>query len=408
MHREKLWTKDFIIVSIINFLLVLVFFLLMVTIAGFAVEQFNASTSVAGLVSSIFIIGALIGRIVTGRIIQVKGSKKILVIGLISVILTTTLYFAAFNLTALIIIRLLHGMSIGIASTATGTIIAQIVPDSRKGEGIGYFSMSAILATSVGPLVGILLNHVSGFNLIFSFNLIMGIITLLISLFVSASKIQSVPNRNLIKPEKGFRLSNYLEFKAIPISFVALIVGFGYSGILSFITFYGEEIHLEEAASYYFLTYSIIVLMSRPFSGRLMDLKGANIIIYPGLLIFSVGMYLLSQAHHGITLLLASALIGLGFGNFQSVAQAISIKVTESHRLGLATSTYYVFYDVGLGVGPYFLGFLIPVMGFRNLYLMMVFVILSAIVLYYFLHGRKDKELIQDKRKSRSFNEMTT
>jgi MFS family permease len=81
--------------------------------------------------------------------------------------------------------------------------------------------------------------------------------------------------------------------------------------------------------------------------------------------------------------------MGLGYGNFLSCAQAISIKAIPHHRLGLATSTYFIFWELGFGVGPYLLGFLVPFTGYRGLYLMMVVMIIASIVLYYFLHGRK-------------------
>jgi MFS family permease len=100
-------------------------------------------------------------------------------------------------------------------------------------------------------------------------------------------------------------------------------------------------------------------------------------------------MLLFSQANHGITLLLAGAMIGLGYGNFISCAQAISIKEVPPHRLGLATSTFFIFVDLGFGIGPYLLGSLVPFTGYRGLYLTMVVVILASIVLYYFLHRRK-------------------
>ena len=107
------------------------------------------------------------------------------------------------------------------------------------------------------------------------------------------------------------------------------------------------------------------------------------------LLIFAIGMLLFSQANHGITLLLAGAIIGLGYGNFLSCGQAISIKGAPPDRLGLATATYYIFLDLGFGIGPYLFGSLVPFTGYRGLYLMMVAVILATIILYYFLYRRK-------------------
>lgn len=392
MSKEKLWTKNFTIVSLINFLVVMVYFLLMVTIAGYAVEQFHASTSVAGLVSSIFIIGSLIGRLVTGRMIEGAGSKKTLLIGLILFILSTVLYFVTTNLPLLLMNRLFHGVAVGVASTATGTIIAQIVPKARRGEGIGFFSLSAVLATAIGPFVGMLFIRYADFQIIFLFNLLLAAICLVISFAVKPPKLSS-PKTVSTQAEKGFKLSNYLEYKAVPISFVALVVGFGYSGVLSFLSFYAEEINLVDAAGFFFLVYSIMLLLSRPFSGRLMDAKGANIVIYPSLIVFAIGMVLFSQAYFGVILLVAAAFIGLGYGNFVSVAQTIAIQVSPTHRFGLATSTFYILYDLGLGAGPYLLGFIVPITGYRGLFLYMAGVVVIALVLYYFLHGRSEKGL---------------
>ncbi|MDR7079414.1 MFS family permease [Neobacillus niacini] len=392
MSKEKLWTKNFTIVSLINFLVVMVYFLLMVTIAGYAVEQFHASTSVAGLVSSIFIIGSLIGRLVTGRMIEGAGSKKTLLIGLILFILSTVLYFVTTNLPLLLMNRLFHGVAVGVASTATGTIIAQIVPKARRGEGIGFFSLSAVLATAIGPFVGMLFIRYADFQIIFLFNLLLAAICLVISFAVKPPKLSS-PKTVSTQAEKGFKLSNYLEYKAVPISFVALVVGFGYSGVLSFLSFYAEEINLVDAAGFFFLVYSIMLLLSRPFSGRLMDAKGANIVIYPSLIVFAIGMVLFSQAYFGVILLVAAAFIGLGYGNFVSVAQTIAIQVSPTHRFGLATSTFYILYDLGLGAGPYLLGFIVPITGYRGLFLYMAGVVVIALVLYYFLHGRTEKGL---------------
>jgi MFS family permease len=388
MNEGKLWTKDFITVSAINSLVFLIHFLLMVTIASYAVDKFHASLNIAGLVVGIFIIGSLIGRLVAGRIIEDIGGKRILIVGTILFIITSALYFAAISLSLLIIIRFLHGIVFGVASTATGTIVAQIIPPSRHGEGIGYYSMSAILAVALGPFVGVLLIQLVSFEMIFIVTSILATISFAMSFAVSEPNYES-PRQDHVKAVKSFHFSNYLEFEAIPISIIILVIGFSYSGVLSFISLYAKQIHLEEAASFYFLVFAITISISRPFSGRLFDIKGANFVAYPCLLIFAIGMLLFSQANHGITLLLAGVIIGLGYGNFISCAQAISIKAVPHHRLGLATSTFFIFVDLGFGIGPYLLGFLVPFTGFRGLYLTMVIVILATVILYYFLHGRK-------------------
>jgi MFS family permease len=386
LQEERLWTKDFVTVSVINFFVFLTHFLLMVTIASYAVDEFHASTGMAGLVAGIFILGALAGRLAMGRFIEEIGSKRVLLVSTLVFIITSALYFAAVNLTLLTVIRLLHGIAFGAASTATGTIVAQIIPDGRRGEGIGFYSIGAILAVALGPFIGIFLVHHADFRMIFVCTTFLATASFILSFLVN-KPVYATPDP---EPAAGrFRISDFLELKAIPISIMILVIGFCYSGLLTFISLYAKEIRLERAASFYFLVYSIIVLVSRPFSGRLLDVKGASYVVYPCLLFYAAGMLLFSQATLGITLLAAGVFLGLGYGNFISSAQAISIQGVPPHRLGLATTTYFIFVDLGFGIGPYLLGILVPLTGYRGLYLIMTLIILASMPLYYFLIGRK-------------------
>ncbi|KQU24695.1 MFS transporter [Peribacillus sp. FSL K6-1552] len=385
--RPKLWTKDFVIVSSINFFITLIFYLLMVTLAIYAVNELNASTSQAGLISGIFIIGTLIGRLFIGRFIDSIGRKKTLYIGLIFFTLTTLLYFVDFGITFLLVNRLIHGIAMGMASTATGTIVAQIIPATRKGEGIGYYSMSATLATAIGPFIGLYMTQHASFQTIFSFCLALGVISLITAFFLYVPALKGTIK---VSESKGFKLSNFIEPKALPISFITLLLAFCYSSVLSFISFYAMEINLVNTASFFFVVYAVAVLLSRPFSGPLMDRRGSNYIMYPAFIIFGAGLLLLSQTSNSFTLLAAGFLIGLGFGNMQSSSQAIAVKMTPPHRMGMATSTFFIMLDAGLGFGPYILGLIIPLTGYSTLYVILGVVVIATSLLYYFLHGKNE------------------
>lgn len=389
LNEEKLWSKEFIFVALINFLITLTYFLLLISIGPLAKSEYGTSTSIAGLVSSIFIIGALIGRLFSGRGISIFGAKKILIIGLIACVISSILYFFTFNLSTLLINRFFHGISVGIIGTATGSIAAMILPNSRKGEGIGYYSLSSVFSTAIGPFVGILLFKMeNNSELLFGLNVVISLIALLLYPIIK----NELPNyRKKIKEtnEKSI-ISQYIEPKAFPISLLALIVGFSFSGIMSFLTFYAEEINLISAASYFFLIYAFVVLFSRPFTGKLMDLHGANVIMYPCFILFALGMLLFSQATTGLVLLISAGLIGLGYGNFFSIAQTIAVKVSPHENIGLATSTFFILFDIGLGVGPYLLGYFASAMGYRSMYFSMVFIIIICIPIYYLLHGKKE------------------
>jgi MFS family permease len=384
VNKERLWTRNFVTVTVTNFLIYIVFYLLIVMIAAYAVDNFHASKGMAGFVSGVFIVGILIGRLGIGHAVEKIGSRRVLIAGTMSFIITSALYFAAINLPLLALIRFLHGVAYGIASTATGAIVAQIIPDKRRGEGIGYYSMSQIVATALGPLIGITLIQYDDFKLIFMVASVIAAIGFGISFIISQPDCK--PHRqDQTQLTKAFRFSNFVEFTAIPISIIVLIVGFNYSAVLTFLSLYSKQLHLEKAAGFFFPVYAVVVTLSRPFSGRLLDARGKNFVVFPCLFLFAVGMLLLGQADSGMTLLLAGAVMGLGYGNFLSCGQAISIKEAPPDRLGLATATYYMFLDIGFGIGPYLFGSLVPFVGYRSLYFMMAAMIFAAILLYTFL-----------------------
>jgi predicted MFS family arabinose efflux permease len=387
-HSHPLWTKDFLIISAVNFFLALVVYLLIVMMSGYATTTFDASPSQAGLVSSIFIVGVLIGRLFIGGYIEKIGYRKLLFIGLILYTLSSTLYFIQTGIPFLLLTRVIHGITLGIAITATTTIVAHIIPESRRGEGIGYFSLSTIIATAVGPFLGILLAQHTSYNFIFFGCFGLGIVSLSIALFATIPKTEQTSTP--IEKE-SFSIKNFIEPKALPISIVMLVLGFCYSSVLTYINFYAIELDLINIASFFFITYSVAILISRPFSGRLLDTKGANYVMYPAFVLFAAGMLVLSSAHSGGILLLASILIGFGYGNMQSCCQAISIKSVPPEKIGLSTATFSISLDIGLGFGPYLLGLLITIMSYSQLYALLAIIVLCTIVLYYMIYARYQK-----------------
>ncbi|WP_029268831.1 MFS transporter [Virgibacillus alimentarius] len=388
MTSTKLWTKDFLIVSTANFFLYFTFYLLMATISVFAVDQFQATPSEAGLASSIFIIGILIARIFAGGLVDTVGQKKILYIGFIFTLLTNFLYFTIDSLMFLYLIRLLNGAALGIASTATGTIVASIIPKQRHGEGIGYYALSITLAAAVGPFLGMFIHQHADFSINFILCIILLGFSFICSFFLTVPK--SEITKEQLEDLKGFKRSSFLEPRTIPIAIIAGFMGLGYASILSFINSYAIAIDVVDIASFFFIFYAVATLVSRPFVGRWFDTKGENFVMYPAFLLFAMAFLILSFADiQGYLILLAGIFVGLGYGTFLSSAQAIAVKESPKHRIGLATSTYYIFLDTGLGIGPFFLGFLIPVIGFKGLYISMAGLTLVGGCVYYFLHGKK-------------------
>ncbi|WP_257000956.1 MFS transporter, partial [Terribacillus saccharophilus] len=291
--------------------------------------------------------------------------------------LTVLLYFLNLGIYFLMLTRFLNGISVGIATTIVGTVVALVIPNSRRGEGISYFAVSTALATGIGPFIGLLLTQNGNYNLIFLFSLVLGCIILGTSFIINVPQMPLESN-----VEKKSVFSNFIDYKTIPIAIILFIMTFSFSSILSYINLYATEMNLVSTASFFFMVYTASVLISRPFTGRLVDRKGANIIMYPAIVLFGLGMILLSFTESSITLLLSGVLVGLGFGNIASITQTVAISQATPQRVGMATATFMIFYDLGNGFGPTLLGGIIPFTGYSGMYQILAVIIFLSLILY--------------------------
>lgn len=387
MTKPRLWTKDFIFLMGTNFFISLTFYTLMITMAAYAIQQFQASESSAGLASSIFVLAAVFSRLFTGRYLELIGRRKLLFISLGLFLAASLLYLPINNLYLLLIVRFIHGIAFGSSSTAMMTSVMNLIPDSRRGEGTGYFSLSSTVATAIGPFVGLFIAQHADYSVIFFVCTAFAILAIVMTLFAKIPEIE-LSEEQRKKMRRGIHPRDFFEIKALPISILMILMGIAYASIVSFMNTYAAEIHLTEAASYYFIVYSIVLFASRPLTGKLLDLKGDNVVIYPALVMFAASLLLLSMSSNAFIFLLSGALAALGFGTIMSASQAIAIKLTPKHRYGLATSTFFICLDGGVGIGPFLLGFLVPKIGYDGMYLTLAVIVGLSIFLYYVLHGR--------------------
>lgn len=386
--KQPLWTKDFLLFIGSNFFVILNFYLLATTMAMFAMDEFSASESEAGLAAGLFVIGAVVTRIFAGGIIEKIGRKRMLYTGLIFFVIATFLYFFSLSLPILFAVRLFHGLFFGLTATAINTTVMDSLPNDRRGEGTGYFSLSSTAATAFGPFVGILLYNQYGMKVIFEFAFVTTIIALIFALFAHVKEANiSAEERKAIK--FSFKFSNLFSVDVLPLAALTLVMGVCYASIVSFINIYATELDLVKVATYFFLIYGGFLFIARPVAGKLMDAKGDNVIIYPSMILFALSLYVLSITTTGTMLVLAAILAALGYGTYMSSAQAISAKVAPRQKIGLAVSTYYVGLDTGVGFGPFVLGFIIPLTGYNHMYAILAIVVVVMIGVYYLIHGRK-------------------
>ncbi len=146
---------------------------------------------------------------------------------------------------------------------------------------------------------------------------------------------------------------------------------------------------MNHLSGYFFMVIAAMIVLSRPFTGKVFDRLGENVLIYPGLVIFVAGIIGLSLANSPFLFLISGGIIGVAYGALLPSFQTLPIKVSPVDRRGLATSTFFLFFDTGYSVGSYILGIIASHSSYRTMYFLSALVAGLAIVLYYWLHHRR-------------------
>lgn len=391
MKDERIFTRDFTLDMMISLCCSLNYFTLLINITGFAAFRFGSDTAIGGTAAGIYVIGGLLSRIVAGKYIEMVGRKKMLLIGLSFALVMSTTYFFVSSIAMLMAIRFLHGMSYGISSTCTSDIVAKLLPQSRRGEGLGYFFLSITIACAIGPLLGMTLGSSQNYDAVFFVGLVMYSLALVMAL------ILRVPEETLteeqIREAKSFTLNSMFQRSALPLALTVMVFYFSYSGVLAFIASYSEEIGLVETATFFYLSVAAGTLLSRIYAGRIYDEKGPNKVIIPAYVGFIIGMTIFATTSDSLLFLFSGFIIGIGVSIVFSICQSIVVSRTPPRRYGVTTSTFSALNDLGTGLGPSILGILIAAVGFRDMYLVCAFIVFASFLMYWGIHGMRHGHL---------------
>ena len=184
MNVTRIWNKQFIKLWVCNVLIFTTFYALIASVPLFVIEYLHGDKEQSGWAMMVFLIFAVIFRLLSGRLLDKIGRKKILLISLVIFILSSLLYLVIENIVALVLLRMVHGASFGACTTATGTIAADLIPEDKRGEGIGYYALSYNTAMFIGPFISLNLYSAFGFQVLFSVLSLLSIISLVFALTI--------------------------------------------------------------------------------------------------------------------------------------------------------------------------------------------------------------------------------
>jgi predicted MFS family arabinose efflux permease len=384
--KEKIWTRDFILILFANFFIFLGFQMTLPTIPLF-VEDLGGNVQLIGFVVGIFTFSALALRPFAGHALESRGRGFVYLTGLAIFVLSVGSYGFAPGIAFLFIMRVIQGVGWGFSTTASGTIATDLIPPARRGEGMGYFGLSGNIALAFGPSLGLALTGNLSFRLFFFICAGMGLMALLLSSRIRYKKVER-------KPEKKETKLDLYEKSALKPSFLLFFITVTFGGIASFLPLYAAQKHVL-GIQWYFLLYAVALLITRTFSGQLYDRKGHGVVYIPGTILILAAMLLLVWLPNSIILFIAAFLYGLGFGMVQPALQAWAIEKAPLNRKGMANATFYSFFDLGIGVGAMIFGQIGHLLGYSSIYKAAAFSVLISIILYSYFLAKDKARMVQ-------------
>ncbi|WP_093100102.1 MFS transporter [Sphingobacterium mizutaii] len=393
MNTNKIWTRDFILSCLGCFFLFVNFYMLLSSMPLAIKQHMGGTARDMSLVVSIYLLGIVLLRPFSGVISDRIGSKKVSILTMFLFVICSFMYLGIHAIVPLLIVRMIHGVFHSLSTTAHAAMAITMVPNSRKGEGVGYYGLAMSLSMVLGPALGLYILNSFGFEVLIFVAAIFSVISWLLTLFIKNPETANPSIRTAIGKQK-FRFSNFIEMKAVPVCISAMLFAFSYSSIISFMAVYTSQLGIPAAAMYYFITFAISIMVTRPIIGKLLDSKGPSYLIIPSLIIFALGLMIMGSATSMLQILVSGVILGVAYGAIFPSFQTITIKLSPVDKAGSATATFFLFYDSGFGLGAFALAVVASYFGYANMYLIVSGLILLTLLLYYLLYHRKQQSSI--------------
>ena len=361
---DKLWNRNYCKVMAANFMLFFAFYVLTPLLPLYLSEHFGATKDVIGLVLSGYTITALLFRPFSGYVVDSFPRKMVLMVSFGVFAIFFAGYLAASTLLMFTIVRTLHGGPFGALTVANSTVAIDVLPSSRRTEGIGYYGLSNNLAMAIAPTIGIFIYQLTNsFEFLFWLALIVATTGWLID---STVKLKPRNSRDSSQ-DRSSRLSLDRFFLTRGWLLGLNMVAFGFSfGVLSnYLAIYGKEVMgITGGTGTYFMLCSVGLILSRLQGSKALRDGRVTHNAATGMVISLVGytLFILMptltqcsmvnvQSSMFIGYYGSALLIGLGNGHMWPAFQNMTINVATNKQRGTANSTILISWDIGMGLG---------------------------------------------------------
>lgn len=370
--KDRLVTPSYCFILAANFLLYFGFWLLIPVLPFYLSEVFSAGNSTIGIILSCYTVAALCIRPFSGYFLDSFARKPLYLMAYFIFMTMFAGYIIAGSLTLFIMFRIIQGVSFGMVTVGGNTVVIDIMPSSRRGEGLGYYGLSNNIAMAVGPMSGLFL-HDAGMSYTTIFCCSLGSC---IAGFVCASLVKT-PYKPPVKREP-ISLDRFILLKGIPAGISLLLLSIPYGMTTNYVAMYAKQIGINATTGFFFTFMAIGMAISRIFSGKIVDRGKITQVISAGLYLVVFSFFLLAACVYlihwnnmacTVVFFAVALLLGVGFGIMFPAYNTLFVNLAPNSQRGTATSTYLTSWDVGIGIGMLTGGYIAEVSTFDKAYL---------------------------------------
>lgn len=328
----------------------------------------------AGLTTTIFTIFSVMIRPYIGRYVDKYGRIKVLVTSLFVFAVSIFLLSLTSSIIIIYLIRMVQGVGWGGFYMASYTIAADLSPEGKRLQYLGIFSAVPQVGMSLGPLAAALIASIYGYTYTFYITTFIAVISLLLSIFVKDTYQVPFISKIIADPGKK-RISNMFP------SVIILIITFCLGAVLTYVPLLGASRDIKNV-SLFFTIFSLMVILTRPFSGKITEQIGNKTIMVSSLLSMMLSLPIIAFSYRIESLIFAAILFGLGFSLPFPILMSMSVELSPNNSTGTSMAAFTSAVDLGIGLGALMLGSILNYVGYTGIYLLASIFMLANLIYF--------------------------
>lgn len=357
---ERLWNKEYCKVMAGNFLMFFSFYLITPILPIYLDSEFSADKDMIGFVLSGYVVAALIVRPFSGFIVDSFDRKKVLILCFFAFFVCFTGYIGAASILMFALIRTIHGLPFGATTVANSTVAVDVLPSSRRNEGMGYYGLSNNLAMAIAPTVGIYVySYTENFRLLFWISLAVAFLGVLTVSSIKTKERQKVEN----KPKMS--LDHFFLGRGWLLAINTILFGLCWGVMSNYVAIYSKEkLGITDGAGIFFAIVASGLVISRLTGAKSLREGKLTQNAIQGALLTAVGLTLFAWSPGIWTYYLSPLLLGLGNGRMYPAFLNMFINMARNDQRGTANSTILTSWDLGMGIGILVGGMFVEYIGY--------------------------------------------